>query len=117
MDESNFFCRNTPCNQLCLDIVIHIELAFAFSGWSGQIAEDDLGELLLCSICPDLKGSVHAGVYLTARMIREKRIGEPLVKSDLPSVIGHFEHVVYGWVYCPGAKVNIKMQVLDKIRM
>ena len=93
MDKGNFLRRDSPCQKFIPDVIVHAECTVCF--WCGQVAEHKLRQLFLFSVFPVAVNFFHAGVDLTPRIIRQKRIGKPLVKGQFPPVIGYLEHVVF----------------------
>ena len=92
VDEGHFALGYPRRQQLLFDVIIDVELPISFGG--GQIAEQELGQLLVLSFFPDLQDIADAGVQLAVRVIRQQRVHQPLVQADLPSVVGDAKHIV-----------------------
>ena len=99
MDKSNFFCRNAPCNQLRLDVVIDIKRTVIF--WGAHITEQKLRQTAFLSFLPYPEHISHTGIELAVRIVRQKRIHQPLVKPDFSAIRSNFEHIVLGRINLP----------------
>ena len=99
MDKSNFFCRNPPCNQLRLDVVIDIKRTVIF--WGAHITEQELRQTAFLSFLPYPEHISHTGIELAVRIVRQKRIHQPLVKPDFSAIRSNFEHIVLGRINLP----------------
>ena len=60
VDEGHFALGDPCCQQLLFDVIIDVELPITLGG--GQIAEQELGQLLILSFFPDLQNIADAGV-------------------------------------------------------
>ena len=99
MNESNFFCRNAPCDQLCLDVVIDIKRTVIF--WGAHIAEQELRQTAFLSFLPYPEHISHTGIELAVRIIWQERVHQTLVKPDFPAIRSNFEHIVLGRINLP----------------
>ena len=114
MDEGNLLGRHTVSDELFPNVVIDVEgvllrgiirkKGFASILRSsrctralgcGNIAEDELGQLILLTGFPDAQDVADAGVDLAGRIIRQQRIDETLIEAELAPVAGDLEHVVH----------------------
>ena len=113
MDKGNLLLRDALRNQLGANVIIHIEVLAAhfvrqkrirircfflrsrLAARGGQVAKHQLCQLFRRSFVPDADNVPDAGVDLAARIIRQKRIHQPLVKPQLPPVGGDAQHVVH----------------------
>ena len=62
---------------------------------SGNIAEYELGQLVSLSFLPDPKNISDTHIDLAAGIVREIGVNDPLVQSQLPSIRGHFQHIIF----------------------
>ena len=65
----------------------------------GEVAEDELGELICLSVLPDGIDIVHAHIDLAACLIRQIGIDDALVKPQLAPVRRNLEHIVGACVH------------------
>ena len=77
MDKSHLLRRHALGHQLLFDVVIHIERAIPMG--RGEVAENQLRPFLGLRIMPDLQHIFYAGVDLALRVVRQFRVGQPLV--------------------------------------
>ena len=84
MDELDLLFGHTSIEQLGADIIIDIKTAIAL--WRRHIAEDQLGQLLLLGVIPDAQDVVDAGIQLTAGVIGQSRVHQPLVKTNFAAI-------------------------------
>ena len=80
--------RNAAMGIKCRGFGFHRSLG------CGNITEHQLGQLVCLATLPHLQNVSHAKIDLAFRIVRESRIDDPLVKPQLPSVAGYFQHVV-----------------------
>ena len=99
MDKSNFFCRNAPCDQLRLDVVIDIKRTVIF--WGAHITEQELRQTAFLSFLPYPEHISHTGIELAVRIIWQERVHQTLVKPDFPAIRSNFEHIVLGRINLP----------------
>ena len=123
VNKGNLLCRNAPGNQFGANVIVNGEgsiflrrecsgfqrvarndrlFRFRRSLGCGNIAEHKLGQFVRFAILPDLQNVVHTQIDLAACLIQEVRVDDPLVKSQLPPIRGHFQHIVNGGVYAAG---------------
>ena len=69
--------------------------------WCGEVAEDELGELICLSVLPDGIDIIHAQINLTACLIRQVGIDNALVKPQLAPIRGDLEHIICACVHDP----------------
>ena len=69
--------------------------------WCGEVAEDELGELICLSVLPDGIDIIHAQINLTACLIGQVGIDNALVKPQLAPVRGDLEHIIGTCVHDP----------------
>ena len=67
----------------------------------GEVAEDELGELICLSVLPDGIDIIHAQINLTACLIGQVGIDNALVKPQLAPIRGNFEHIVGACIHDP----------------
>ena len=84
VDELDLLFGHTSIEQLGADIIIDIKTAIAL--WRRHIAEDQLGQLLLLGVIPDAQDVVDAGIQLTAGVIGQSRVHQPLVKTNFAAI-------------------------------
>ena len=93
MDELDFLLWHTSSEQLGADIVIDVERTVTL--WSRHIAENQLGQLLFLGVVPDAQDVVDAGIQLTAGVIGQSGIHQPLVKTDFAAIRRDFQHIIH----------------------
>lgn len=62
---------------------------------SRHIAENQLGQLLFLGVVPDAQDVVDAGIQLTAGVIRQSRVHQPLIKTDFAAIRRNFQHIIH----------------------
>ena len=67
----------------------------------GEVAEDELGELVCLSVLPDGIDIVHAQIDLAACLIGQIGVNNALVKPQLAPVRCDFEHVIGACIHDP----------------
>ena len=92
VDESDFFWRDAPGNQLFADVIINIEFAVPFR--NRQVTENHLCRTLFRRPLPDGIDIPHTGIDLAFRLIRQHRVDQSLVKRRLSAIIGDEQHIV-----------------------
>ena len=60
----------------------------------GQVAENELGQLVRLPVLPNAEHVFHAHIDLTGRIVGEKRVNQPLIEAEFPCVIGDCKHIV-----------------------
>ena len=98
VDKGNLLLRDALRNQFSTNVIIHVEVLAArfvrqkrvcirrillrsrLAARGGQVAENQLRQLFRRPFAPDADNVLDAGVDLAARIIRKKRIHQPLVK-------------------------------------
>ena len=93
VDELDFLHWHTSSEQLGADIVIDVERTVTLG--SRHIAENQLGQLLFLGVVPDAQDVVDAGIQLTAGVIRQSGIHQPLVKTDFAAIRRDFQHIIH----------------------
>ena len=93
MDELDLLFRHTGVEQLGADIIIDVERTVPLG--SRHIAENQLGQLLLFGVVPDAQDVVDAGIQLTAGVIRQSRVHQPLIKTDFATIRRDFQHIIH----------------------
>ena len=68
--------------------------SLAPGGGCGNIAEDQLRQLLIFSLAPELQDIGNALVDFCAYVIRQHGVNDPLIEAELAPVRGNLEHVV-----------------------
>ena len=114
MNERDLAGRHAVPDQLVPYIGIHAErcrlyrshaVRHAFdlllSLWRGQVAEYKLCPFGGCKFLPEPEHLLYRGIDLAARLIRQKRIDEPLVQRQLAAIVCNFQHIVLAGVYIP----------------
>ena len=121
MDICDLLRRDTPCNQLITNIVIHAEVAFFFKRFdlsdrllvisivgifalnlsfsrslvrNAQVAENDLREPVLSRFSVDTGNILDTAVEFCIGIILKGRINQTGIKTELSSVRGNLEHIV-----------------------
>lgn len=120
MDICDLLRRDTPCDQLITNIIIHTEVAFFFKRLDfcdrllilsivsiftldrcfcclvrdTQITEDDLREPVLSRFSVDTGNILNTAVELCIGIILKGRINQSRIKTELSSVRRYFEHIV-----------------------
>ena len=120
MDICDLLRRDTPCDQLITNIIIHTEVAFFFKRLNlsdrlpilcivgifaldhcfrylvrnTQITEDDLCEPVLSSFSVDTGNIFNTAVEFGVRVILNGRINQSRIKTELSSVRSDLEHIV-----------------------
>ena len=69
VNKGNLRFGNPPGDQFLPNIFIYIEAAVPFG--SGNIAEDELGELVRSALFPDLRNVLHAQIHLALGFVRQ----------------------------------------------
>ena len=100
MDKCDFFLRYTGLDEFSADILIDIEGSIVLR--CAEVAEQQLGQLIRLSFFINPKHIPHTGVELAVGVIRQKRIHQPLIQSQLSAVRCDFQHVIDRWVYHTG---------------
>ena len=120
MDICDFLRRDTSCDQLVTNIVIHAKIAFFFKRFDlcdrllilsivsiftldrcfcclvryTQITEDDLSKPVLSSFSVDTGDILNTAVEFGVRVVLKGRIDQSRIKTELSSVRGYLEHIV-----------------------
>ena len=120
MDICDFLRRDTPCDQLVTNIIIHAEVAFFFKRLdlsdrllilsivgifaldccfccfvgNAQVTEDNLREPVLSRFSVDTDNIFYTTVELCIRVVLKGRINQSRIKTELSSVRGNLEHIV-----------------------
>ena len=80
-----------------------VQLFGCLFGWGclgrGNVAEHQLGQFIRVPILPDLHDVVHALIDLGSRFIGEQLVDDTLVQSQLATIRGDFEHIIYRRVH------------------
>ena len=58
------------------------------------ITEDQLRQPIFYTVLPDTEDVIDASIDLTAGIIRQHRIDQALIQTQLPSIAGNFQHVI-----------------------
>ena len=69
VNKGNLRFGHPPGDQFLPNIFIYIEAAVPF--WGGNIAEDELGELVRSTLFPDLRIIFYAQVHLALGVVRQ----------------------------------------------
>ena len=113
MDKGDLLPGHTPGHQLVPDVVVEIERFLALLG-RGDVAENELGQLLGRPLTPEPQDVLHAPVDLGAGLIRQQGIDNPLVQAQFAAVAGNAQHVVNVGVYEPAVDLLRPLgQLLD----
>ena len=64
----------------------------------GDVAENQLGQLIRLAIPPDLQDIIYTLVDLGSGFVREQLVDDPLVQPQLAAIRSDLEHIVHGWV-------------------
>ena len=132
MDKGDLFSRNASCHQFLPDVIVDGELRFrrvvlnstcdsmklriiqitadrlgCFRRWStgfgcAQVAKHQLGQFVRLTLVPDAVDVIHTHIDLARRVIRQIRIDDALVESQLSAVRGDAEHIVHAGVHRTG---------------
>ena len=84
MDKCDFFLRYTGLDKFSADILIDIEGSIVLR--CAEVAEQQLGQLIRLSFLINPKHIPHTGVELAVGVIRQKRIHQPLIQSQLSAI-------------------------------
>ena len=84
MDKCDFFFWYAGLDKFGADILIDIEGSIVFR--CAEVAEKQLGQLILLSFLINPKHIPHTGVELAVGVIRQERIHQPLIQSQLSAV-------------------------------
>ena len=98
VDKGYFALWHPASDELFLDVIIDAE---TFAG-RREVAENELSQLLVRTVLPNLEHVVHALIYLSVWLIGQKWINNALVESEFTAVVGDSEHIVHAWVNLPG---------------
>ena len=91
MDESYLALRNAAGDELFLYVVVDVE---SLAG-RGEVAEYELGQLLVCTLFPNPEHVVHALIHFRPRLIGQQRIHDTLVEAELAPIVCDGEHIVH----------------------
>ena len=120
MDICDLLRRDTPCDQLVTNIVIHAEIAFFFKRFdfcdrllilsivgiftldccfcclvrNAQITENDLCKPVLSRFSVDTSNIFNTAVEFGVRVVLKGRINQSRIKTELSAVRRNFEHIV-----------------------
>ena len=100
MDKCDFFLRYTGLDEFGADILIHVEGSIVFR--CAEVTKQQLGQLIRLSFLINPKYISHTGIELTVRVIRQKRIHQPLIQPQLSAIRCDFQHVIDRRVYHTG---------------
>ena len=64
----------------------------------GDVAENQLSQLIRLAIPPDLQDIIYTLVDLGSGFVREQLVDNPLVQPQLAAIRSDLEHIVHGWV-------------------
>ena len=84
MDKCDFFFRYTGLNEFGADILIDIEGSIVLR--CAEVAEQQLGQLIRLSFLINPKHIPHTGVELAIWVIRQERIHQSLIQSQLSAI-------------------------------
>ena len=120
MDICDLLRRDTPCDQLVTNIIIHAEVAFFFKRLdlsdrllilsivgifaldccfccfvgNAQVTEDNLREPVLSRFSVNTGNILNTAVEFGVRVILKGRINQSRIKTELSSVRSDLEHIV-----------------------
>ena len=103
VDELDFVFRHTGGNQLLANIIVDVEIAIVFRG--REVAEQELGQLLVFAFLPDLQDVAHTDVQLAVRVIREHGVHQADIQTDFSAIVGDAQHIIHGRIHI--ARVNL----------
>ena len=101
VNKGDFLRRYALGHQLLLHIVVDIEGAISL--WGRQVAEYKLRPLDFLRVLPNLQHIPDTGIDLTFRIVRQRRIRQPLIQGQLAAIRGDFEHIVLARLHLPVA--------------
>ena len=100
VDKLNLVFRHTGSDQLLANIVIDVKIAIVL--WCRKVAEQELGQLLVFALLPDLQHVLHTDVQLAIGVIRQHGIHQAYIQANLSAVVGDTEHIVLGGIHGAG---------------
>ena len=110
VDKGDLVFRDAAADELAPQVVIHVVKAAvrALGAWRGQVAEDHLRQALLTPFPINAQRLPHTGIYLAARVVRQRGVDQPRVQRQQPPIVGDAQHVVLMGVHaalahCVGA--------------
>ena len=62
--------------------------------WGGNITEHKLGQFVRLTLTPEFQDIGHALIHFGPRLVRQQRIEDALVQSQLAAIRGDLEHIV-----------------------
>ena len=71
-----------------------------------NVAEYQLCQPVVCAFLPNAEDVFDAGIDLAPRVIRQQRIDQALIQSQLSSVAGNLQHVVHPWINAAGVYLH-----------
>lgn len=101
VNKGDFLRRYALGHQLLLHIVVDVEGTIPL--WGRQVTEYKLRPLDFLRVPPNLQHIPDTGIDLTFRIVRQRRIRQPLIQGQLAAIRGNFEHIVLARLHLPVA--------------
>ena len=100
VNELNFAFRHPGGNQFLANIIVDIEVAIIFR--CREVAEQMLCQLLLFAFFPNLQHVPNTGVQLAVGVVRQNRVHQTDIQTDLSAIVGDAEHIILRRIHRAG---------------